>query len=99
MPDNPLSTLQSLDPDCINHLHAFQEFVYKDGALPKKMKLLIAVAFDASHGAIGGVKSLAAQALEAGATKEEILEALRVAYLFGGLGSLYIASQGLKDMI
>jgi len=31
-------------------------FVFADGALPKKFKLLIGMAFDASHGAVGGVK-------------------------------------------
>jgi alkylhydroperoxidase/carboxymuconolactone decarboxylase family protein YurZ len=72
--------------------------VYSDGALPRKFKLLIALAFDASHGAVGGVKGLALRAMEAGATKEEITEALRVAYLLGGVGSVYIASQALKEV-
>ena len=63
-----------------------------------KNKLLIAMAFDASHGAVGGVRSLATQALKAGATKAEIAEALRVAYLLTGIGSVYIGSQGLKDV-
>jgi alkylhydroperoxidase/carboxymuconolactone decarboxylase family protein YurZ len=98
MPENPLAAIQALDPELTKKLLESQEFAYADGALPRKFKLLIAMAFDASHGAIGGVRSLASQALKAGATKEEIAEALRVAYLFGGVGSLYIASQGLKDV-
>jgi len=98
MPDSPLKTIQKLDPEIIDNLHATEELVYADGALPKKFKLLMGMAFDASHGAIGGVKGLALRALEAGATKEEIIEALRVAYLFGGIGSIYIGSQGLADI-
>jgi alkylhydroperoxidase/carboxymuconolactone decarboxylase family protein YurZ len=62
------------------------------------MKLLIAMAFDASHGAIGGVKGLASRAMQAGATKEEIVEVLRVACHLGGVGSIYIASQALKEL-
>jgi len=34
----------------------------------------------------------------AGATKEEIGEALRVAYVLSGIGSVYVASQGLKEL-
>ncbi len=81
--------------DC---LQASEEFVYADGALPRKMKLLIAMAYDAAHGVTNGVRSLASQVMKAGATKEEIAEALRVAYLLGGIGSVYIGSQGLKDV-
>jgi len=98
MPDHPLKTMRSLDPKLIGHLAATEEFVYADGALPPKIKLLIAMAFDASHGAIDGVRGLASRAMKAGATKEEIIETLRVAYLFGGIGSVYIASQGLREL-
>jgi alkylhydroperoxidase/carboxymuconolactone decarboxylase family protein YurZ len=98
MPDNPLATILKLDPKLMENLNSMEELVYADGALPKKFKLLMGMAFDASNGAIGGVKGLALRAMHAGATKAEIIEALRVAYLFGGIGSAYIASQGLKDM-
>mgnify|MGYP001568866540 CR=1 FL=1 len=40
-----------------------------------------------------------AQALKAGATKEEIAEALRVAFHLSGVGCLYAASFGLKDLL
>jgi alkylhydroperoxidase/carboxymuconolactone decarboxylase family protein YurZ len=98
MPDHPLKTMMKLDPKLAENLKATEEFVYADGALPRKFKLLIAMAFDAAHGAVGGVTSLALQAMNAGATKEEITEALRVAYLLGGVGSVYIASQALKEV-
>jgi alkylhydroperoxidase/carboxymuconolactone decarboxylase family protein YurZ len=48
---------------------------------------------------VNGVKSLAQSAMKAGATKAEIAETLRVAAHLGGVGSLYIASQGLKDIV
>lgn len=98
MPENPLSTMMKLDPEIIDSIKSTEKLVYGDGALPRKMKLLIAMAFDASHGAMGGVKSLAQQAMQAGATKEEIVEVLRVAYHLGGVGSIYIASQALKEL-
>ncbi len=54
--------------------------------------------FDAAHGAVLGVRALAQQAIQEGATKEEIAETIRVAYQLSGVGSVYIASQGLKDL-
>lgn len=74
------------------------EFVFSDGALPRKFKLLIAMAFDASYGTVQGVKSLAQQAMEAGATQEEITEALRVAQYISGVGCIYTAGQALKEL-
>ena len=67
-----------------------------EGALPRKVKLLMALAYDAAHGA-NGVRSLAQQAMAAGATKEEIGEALWVAFVLSGVGSVYVASQALKE--
>lgn len=53
------------------------------------------MAIDSSHGAVQGVKSLAQAATQAGATKEEITEALRVAQYISGVGSVYTGSQGI----
>jgi alkylhydroperoxidase/carboxymuconolactone decarboxylase family protein YurZ len=98
MPENPLSTIMKIDPQAMESVKSADDWIFADGALSKKIKLLIAMAFDAADGAVGGVKGLALRAMKEGATKEEIGEALRVAYLMKGVGSLYIASQGLKDL-
>jgi alkylhydroperoxidase/carboxymuconolactone decarboxylase family protein YurZ len=37
--------------------------------------------------------------MEAGATKEEIAEVLRVAQYSSGVGSLYTASRALKELL
>jgi len=99
MSEHPLSTLENLDPRLMNHLRETNDLIYAPGALPKKFKLLIAMAFDAAFGADQGVKSLAGSALKEGATKEEIAEALRVAYHLAGVGTLYTASRGLKEFL
>jgi alkylhydroperoxidase/carboxymuconolactone decarboxylase family protein YurZ len=99
MSEHPLATLERLDPEVMEHLHAADEFVYAPGALPKKFKLLLAMAFDAAHGAQGGVRALAMSAMREGATKEEVVETLRVAYHLAGVGVLYVASQALKDLL
>jgi len=98
MPDNPLSTAMKIDPKVVEHMKANDEWVFSDGALSRKVKLLIALAFDAAHGAVGGVNGLAQRAMKEGATADEIAEVLRVAYLMTGVGAIYIGSQGLRDL-
>ena len=69
-----------------------------DGALPRKFKILIAMALDASAGAAEGVKSPAELALKAGATKEEIGETIRVVQYICGVGGVYTAARAFKDL-
>ncbi len=97
MPGNPLETITKIDPEFMEFIRGSDKLIYGDGALPRKIKLLIAMAFDAAHGAKEGVKSLSFAALKAGATKEEIYETLRVAYHLSGVGTLYTASKGLEE--
>lgn len=99
MAEHPLATLQGIDPHIVKHLQEADGLIYGSGALPKKIKLLIAMAFDAAQGAENGVRALAAAALREGATREEIAEALRVAYHLAGVGTLYTASAGLKGVV
>ena len=99
MPENPLSTALEIDPRVVEHMRSTDEWVFSDGAISKKVKLLIAMAFDAAHGAVGGVRGLAQRAVREGATKEEIAEVLRVAYVMNGVGPISIGSQGLTDIV
>jgi alkylhydroperoxidase/carboxymuconolactone decarboxylase family protein YurZ len=99
MAEHPLKTMEKLDPALMDHLHGSQDLFFADGALPKKIKLLIAMAFDAAHGAQNGVRALAAAAMREGASKAEIAEAIRVAYHLTGVGTLYTAAQGLKELV
>jgi alkylhydroperoxidase/carboxymuconolactone decarboxylase family protein YurZ len=95
---NPLETITKIDPQFMGFIRDSEKLVYGDGALPRRIKLLIAMAFDAAHGAVEGVRSLANASLKAGATKEEIYETLRVAYHLSGVGSLYTASRSLEEI-
>jgi len=56
------------------------------------------MALDASEGTVEGVRSLAEQAMKAGATREEIVETLRVAQYICGVGSVYTAAREFKDL-
>ena len=98
MSESPLKILEKLDPELLRVVENARELALADGALPRKFKLLIAMALDASHGAVQGVKSLAQAAIQAGASKDEIREALRVAQYVSGVGSVYTAAQALKGL-
>jgi hypothetical protein len=55
MTEPPLMIYKKLDPKLLKHVENSGEFVFIDGALPKKYNLLICMAFDASFGIIQGV--------------------------------------------
>ena len=98
MADHPLKIFEKIDPDLRKLVQSTNDFALADGALPKKFKLLIAMAIDAAHGAADGVKSLANQALKAGASKEEIVEAIRVTQYVSGVGAVYTAARGFAEI-
>jgi alkylhydroperoxidase/carboxymuconolactone decarboxylase family protein YurZ len=98
MSENPLKIFELLDPELLKHVENTREFALADGALPTKFKLLIAMALDAAHGAVQGVRALAQAAMQAGATKEEVTEALRVAQYVCGVGSVYTAAHALEGI-
>jgi alkylhydroperoxidase/carboxymuconolactone decarboxylase family protein YurZ len=98
MAEHPLTILEKVDPGLLKLVKETNNFALNDGALPKKIKLLIAIALDAAHGSASGVKSLTLQAMQAGATKEEVMEAVRVAHYIGGAGCVYTAAQAFKEI-
>nr|WP_321498812.1 carboxymuconolactone decarboxylase family protein [uncultured Methanolobus sp.] len=99
MDEHPLKIIQDIDNDFFNMIEAGRENALSEGSIPMKYKFLIALALDADHGAENGVKVLALQAMEAGATKEEILEAVRIANFIGGIGGVYTAANALRDIL
>jgi len=99
MSENPLDILRRTAPELLEQVKHHSGLTFADGALPSKVKFLIAMALDADHGAVSGVTTLARSAIAAGATYDEIFDALRVAYFIGGVGSVYTAASGLKDVL
>ena len=98
MAENPLKVFEKLDPELLKLVDNTKALALNDGALPRKIKLLMAMALDASQGTVEGVMSLAQQALKAGATKEEIMEAIRVAQYICGVGCVYTAADAFKEI-
>ena len=98
MQSHPLSVFEKFDPQILALIKGTEKLALTGGALPRKYQLLIAMDLDAVHGAANGVKNLMAQAIKAGATKEEIAEALRVAYHVCGVGCIHTAASALREL-
>jgi alkylhydroperoxidase/carboxymuconolactone decarboxylase family protein YurZ len=99
MAEHPLKMIEKLDLELFKNVETGQALALTEGALSRKVKLLMAMALDASHGTVEGVKSLTQQAMKAGATKEEIMETLRVAQYISGVGCVYTAAHAFKDLL
>jgi len=98
MYENPLKIFEKLDSKLFKLVENTRDFSFEEGALTRKFKLLIAMALDASKGTVQGVKSLTHAAMQAGAKKEEIMEALRVALYISGVGCIYTAAHAFIEL-
>lgn len=98
MAEHPLKIFEKIDPELHKLVRDTNAFALADGALPRRIKLLIAMALDAAHGSVEGTKSLAEQAMKAGATQEEVVETIRVALYISGVGSVYTAARAFKEL-
>ena len=98
MSSNPLDKYREFDPKLIEHYEKLQSLSYSEGALSAKFKLLIALAIDVEHGSLQGAIAIGQRALKLGATKEEIIEALRIAYQIGGNRALFTSAQVLQAL-
>ena len=98
MAEHPLKIFEKVDPELLKIVQNTNAFALADGALPRKFKLLIAMALDAAHGTVEGVKALTEQAMRAGATKEEVMETLRVAQYISGVGCIFTAARAFQEL-
>ena len=86
MTEHPLKIYEDLDPKLLDLVNDTQKLALADSALPRRVKLLIAMVLDVGLDPLmeAEFQSLAREAIKAGATKEEIAEALRVAQYICG---------------
>jgi alkylhydroperoxidase/carboxymuconolactone decarboxylase family protein YurZ len=98
MSGNPLDAYREIDPKIIEQYENLAKLAYSEGALPTKFKLLLAMVIDVENGALEGAVILGKRAQKAGATKEEIVEASRVAYQIGGTRAIFTAAQLLRAL-
>jgi len=71
-------------PAAMGHYSAFRREVYRDGALSQKVKRLMALVAGLQSGCTRCIIGQTKDAVKAGATKAEVLEAVSVAIVMGG---------------
>ncbi len=96
---DPLKVIKEKDAPLFDQICKGRELAFKEGAISAKNKFLIAMTIDAVEGSVSGVRALAKMALDSGATKEEITEALRIAFFISGVVTTFTAAQALQDIL
>ena len=92
-----LGALEQRDPQFVDSYMAMRERILKDGAIPAKYKLLMAMITDAIAAHPDGVRTLADNARAAGASEAEVTEAVEVGYLYGGTAALVMGANAFHD--
>lgn len=91
-----LVTLKERSPEFVDMYLAQRQRTLEDGAIPAKYKILMTMIIDALLSHPDGVANIANRARAAGASEEEINEAVEVAYLFGGTPALVTAVNAFR---
>ncbi|MDG6221926.1 MAG: carboxymuconolactone decarboxylase family protein [Candidatus Bathyarchaeota archaeon] len=99
MSKNPVDSYREFDPEIIRTYENIQGLAFSEGKLSQKIKILIAMAIDAENGATQGAIVLGQKAIKLGATKQEIIETLRIAYLIGGTKALFTNATVLQTLL
>ena len=76
--------LKKVRPDVMEAVQGVQDEVYQDGALPAKIKRLMAMCVALGVGCTNCILAQSLNALDKGASKEEFLEALSVVIAMRG---------------
>jgi alkylhydroperoxidase/carboxymuconolactone decarboxylase family protein YurZ len=99
--EKPIGFQQLVDkyaPDLASVVAGTRSFVMEEGALSTKVKTLMMMICDALLNHEAGVTNLANRARGLGASEEEIVEAVGVAYLMGGLPAMVAGSNAFHDI-
>ncbi|MEN6610163.1 MAG: carboxymuconolactone decarboxylase family protein [Methanoregulaceae archaeon] len=90
--------LTTKEPEMFDLVMKFEQHIWDDGAITKQTKKLIAIAIAASLRDQHAVRAQLAGAAKLGLTKEEIEEALRIAFLLAGMPA-YVYGRAQLDEV
>jgi alkylhydroperoxidase/carboxymuconolactone decarboxylase family protein YurZ len=96
-PSGFFAVIADTDPRLSDWLTEGREFILSDGALPAKVKALMAMLCDALLAHEDGVKAISDRARAMGASEDEISETIRVAFLMGGLPALSTGANAFME--
>ncbi|WP_440952596.1 carboxymuconolactone decarboxylase family protein [Methanococcoides sp. FTZ1] len=91
-----LETLEAIDPHFVKKYSRCDQKLLTDGALPAKVKILMALAVVASKQCEACTVSQMKSALKNGATKEEIMETMEVISITSGAPAVAACRDALK---
>ncbi|MEM2213979.1 MAG: carboxymuconolactone decarboxylase family protein [Candidatus Nezhaarchaeales archaeon] len=98
-PIEALEVANKISPQLKDAVSSLYSTIWRDGALPLKFKHLIALALSICYGVEENqAHKIMTRALEAGATKEEIVETILVTMWFSGIPAL-VASRSLLERL
>jgi len=97
VPDT-LKAIHDHNPQLVELIENLDKVLLEDGALDKKTKRLIALACVATRMCEDCIYPQAKVAMNYGATKEEILEAMQVCIITGGVPTFSVAKKGLNKL-
>lgn len=86
-------------PDLFNGFNELMKFYYKDGALDLKQKELMAVTASVATKCIPCLANHTNNAVNAGASRQEVLEAAAIGVEFGGGPSFVIVRNNLLNFL
>ncbi len=89
--------LRELSPELDRQNQADQEFLGRSSSLSSREKYLLAMVLDSVANRPAGARSYGEKAAQAGATKEQILEALAILRMFGGRPALVTGCEALRQ--
>lgn len=93
--------IAKLDPEYFEHLKGiYVDATFgREGALPRKTKELIMVGITCALNRPRGVRLHSERALNLGATPREVLEAMEVAAIPGGMPGLWLGVETLQEIL
>ncbi len=84
-------------PALLKQVTGLEETIVTDGALSAKTKVLMMMLCDALLAHPEGVANIANRARSMGASENEIIETLAIAFLMGGMPGLVIGANAFKE--
>lgn len=93
--------IAKLDPEYFEHLKGIyvDATFAREGALPRKTKELIMVGITCAMNRPRGVRLHTERALKLGASPREVLEAMEVAAIPGGMPGLWLGVETLQEVL
>ncbi|MDI9646716.1 MAG: carboxymuconolactone decarboxylase family protein [Archaeoglobales archaeon] len=94
-----MKLVKELDPKAVEFYEFCDKVVQEDGALPAKFKLMLVMAMGAQRHCRECVTLAMRGAMNRGATKDEIIEAIRVIFVAGGAQAVAACREAIEELM